>query len=167
MSLSKLNVIIAFEDLDKHAIGININELIEKACQIAYTEADIPNIIENSVTPSSVNIVIGDDLLLKDLNNTYRGKNKPTNVLSFPSHELDENEDGPFRELGDIIVSYETLQKEAQEQHKPLHDHMAHMIVHGMLHILGYDHDNEKNALDMESKEVEILEKINVKNPYI
>lgn len=98
------------------------------------------------------------------LNNEYRHKNKPTNVLSFP-FEVPEGIE--LNLLGDIIICVSVVENEANDQHKPLHDHWAHMVTHGCLHLLGYDHISDEEAEEMESLEIEILKKTGIDNPYI
>lgn len=96
---------------------------------------------------------------IRILNRDFRGQDKPTNVLSFP------NDEGGY--LGDIALSGETIAREAQEQEKPEKDHMTHMILHGFLHLLGYDHVEETEAEEMEALEIRLLEEFKVKNPYL
>ena len=105
------------------------------------------------------------------LNKTFRGVDKPTNVLSFPSFQSDPLEEDEMDEdepcvLGSVAVAYETTFREAEEQGKTFEDHLKHLIVHSLLHLLGYDHINDNEAEEMESLEVEILQKINVEDPY-
>jgi probable rRNA maturation factor len=97
------------------------------------------------------------------LNHQYRGKDKPTNVLSFP-FESPPGIELPL--LGDLIVCADVVKQEAQEQQKPLNDHWAHMIIHGCLHLLGYDHIEEQEAEEMESLEIDLLATLNIKDPY-
>lgn len=98
-----------------------------------------------------------------ELNEQYRLKPGPTNILSFP---VDVPEDIELDLLGDLVVCAPVLEKEAFEQHKVLADHWAHIIVHGVLHLLGYDHIDDNEAELMENKEITILNKLNIKNPY-
>lgn len=102
-----------------------------------------------------ITIVLADDAFIHDLNKTYRGKNKPTNVLSFP------NEEG-----GDIVLAIETIEREAKEQGKSLKNHVTHLVVHGTLHLLGHDHMKKKEAERMEQLEIKILKKLGIENPY-
>ncbi|SFV77197.1 Metal-dependent hydrolase YbeY, involved in rRNA and/or ribosome maturation and assembly [hydrothermal vent metagenome] len=101
---------------------------------------------------------------IKNLNKTYRHQDKPTNVLSFPSDlpiEIDEEI------LGDVVICLEVVKQEAQDQQKTFLDHLTHMAVHGTLHLLGYDHIEDDQAKIMESLEVKILDRLQVKNPYL
>jgi len=105
-----------------------------------------------------------------ELNSQYRQKQGPTNILSFPfelPEALADMEDMPINLLGDLVICAPTLRDEAQQQHKPLADHWAHIIVHGVLHLLGYDHLDDDEADIMENKEISILQSLNIKNPYI
>ncbi len=121
--------------------------------------------------PLEVNVLLTDDTTLQNLNKTYRGYDKPTNVLSFPG--LDDN-DNPWVAsktavpliLGDIAVSYETIHREALEQQKSFEDHLVHLFVHGLLHLLGYDHEEEEEAERMEALEITLLTQFGINNPY-
>jgi len=114
-----------------------------------------------------VSLVLANDDLLHVLNNEYREKDKPTNILTFAS--LDDA-DEPITEgalnLGDVILSYDTIMKEAEDQGKFIADHVRHLVVHGVLHLLGYDHIEDEDATDMETLEIRILETMGVQNPY-
>jgi probable rRNA maturation factor len=101
----------------------------------------------------------------QQLNNTYRKKNKPTNVLSFYYSDDDwDTED--IHLLGDLVICAEIVEEEAKEQNKPIEAHWAHLIIHGILHLLEYDHQSDEDAKKMEGLEVEILKKLGYKNPY-
>ena len=108
---------------------------------------------------AELSLVLANDSFIRNLNKTYRDKDKPTNVLSFPQ----DMENGL---LGDVVMALETLQQEAQEQDKSFHDHVMHMVVHGTLHLLGYDHETDPEAEEMEALEIKILEDMGIKNPY-
>jgi probable rRNA maturation factor len=110
-----------------------------------------------------ISIVLADNDFIQSLNKTYRGKDKPTNVLSFPQDPGVEDE---MINLGDVILAYQTVQAEAQNQKKSFDDHVAHLLVHGILHLLEYDHENEQEAEEMEALEIRILESLGIKNPY-
>lgn len=108
---------------------------------------------------AAVNIALMNDADIKALNFQFRGKNKPTNVLSFP--------DGDGENLGDIALALETIMAEAQSQHKAFTAHLSHLVVHGVLHLLGYDHEEESEAEIMEAKEIAILARMAIENPYV
>ena len=116
----------------------------------------------NQDTEIVVRIV--DEQESAELNEQYRHKQGPTNILSFP---VEVPEGIELNLLGDLVVCAPVLEKEALEQHKALTDHWAHIIVHGVLHLLGYDHLDEDKAELMENKEITILNKLNIKNPCI
>ena len=118
--------------------------------------------------PAEVSIVLADDGLIRDLNREYRGRDKATNVLSFPSEGSKEPpvSSGAPRMLGDVIVAHETVAAEAVAQGKTLGDHLSHLVVHGMLHLLGYDHEQDTVAEKMEALEVKILAGLDIADPY-
>jgi probable rRNA maturation factor len=134
----------------------------------AVLEAAFKSLPVKPKSPLDVSITLTNDKTIKILNRDHRGKNKPTNVLSFPLWESigDIPSGSEAVPLGDIIIAYETMAKEATEQNKKLKDHMAHMLVHGFLHLLGYDHMNDQEAEKMEKLEVKILKKLDIKDPY-
>ncbi len=143
-----------------------IEDLLLTAAKTTLMMAVLPRKCEDR--PLEISLVLANDDLVRILNNEYRGKDKPTNVLSFAA--MDENnmpdiQDGPLN-IGDVILSYQTVEKEASEQDKFIQDHAAHMIVHGVLHLLGYDHEKDDDANVMESTEIRILEKLGIQNPY-
>jgi len=111
----------------------------------------------------SVVIRIVDEDESRQLNLEYRGKDKPTNVLSFPFEAPPEV---PSHHLGDLVICAPVVTEEAVRQGKPLRHHWAHMVVHGMLHLQGYDHLNEEEAARMESMEIEILQNGGIPDPY-
>lgn len=115
-----------------------------------------------SIEPE-ITIRIVDEAESHELNLTYRGKDRPTNVLSFP-FECPEEVDLPL--LGDLIICRQVVEREAQEQGKPLLAHWAHMVVHGSLHLLGYDHIEDDEAEEMESLETEIMTGLGFEDPY-
>ncbi|QEH17373.1 rRNA maturation RNase YbeY [Histophilus somni] len=117
---------------------------------------------ENSQPEMTVRIV--DEEESHHLNLTYRGKDKPTNVLSFPFECPDEIE---LPLIGDLVICRQVVEREATEQEKPLMAHWAHMIVHGSLHLLGYDHIEDDEAEEMERLETEIMLSLGFTDPYI
>lgn len=142
-----------------------INSAFTHPCLHPYLEQDAHRIIEMAV-------VLADNNTIQGLNATYRDQNKPTNVLSFPQEELDPDNHSlpePFDEvsmLGDMLLAYETIEREAKEQSKSLDNHVCHLVIHGLLHLLGYDHVLDREAELMEGLEVEILSQKNIPNPY-
>lgn len=116
----------------------------------------------------AVTILLSNADHVQELNVRFRGKDSPTNVLSFPSGEdrLQQAEALDPQPLGDIILSFETVIQEATDQKKSLSDHTIHLVVHGLLHILGYDHQNESDTAIMTNREINILAQINIADPY-
>lgn len=110
-------------------------------------------------------VVLTDDAAVRELNRTWRHIDRPTNVLSFPSTTPPGNAASAM--LGDIVIAYETLAGEALAEGKPFLHHLAHLTVHGFLHLLGYDHEDDGQAEEMERLEREILATLGVKNPYL
>jgi probable rRNA maturation factor len=105
-----------------------------------------------------VAILLTNSEKIRSLNHQFRGKDSATNVLSFPSD--DEGE------LGDVALCWEVISKEAEEQGKEAKDHLVHLVVHGVLHLVGYDHEDDKDASEMENLEIEILKSFSINNPY-
>ena len=118
----------------------------------------------NAYRPAEVSLVLADDAFITELNRDYRGKNNPTNVLSFET-AMKPVKGQPFV-AGDIIVAYETVAKEATEQGKSFEAHLAHLLIHGTLHLLGEDHLTDKQAEKMETKEINIMKQLGYDNPY-
>jgi probable rRNA maturation factor len=114
-----------------------------------------------------VGIRLTDDAEQQRLNLVYREKDASTNVLSFPLADLAEPPPpGSLLLLGDVVLAFETVRREAAEQHRPFADHFRHLVVHGVLHLLGFDHDNDADAVIMEEREVGILAGLGVPDPY-
>lgn len=120
-------------------------------------------ILPQFMDQAEITIRIVDQAESQQLNNTYRHKDKPTNVLSFPFESPIEI-DVPL--LGDLIICKQVVEAEAKEQHKSLTSHWAHMIVHGCLHLLGYDHILDEEAEEMENIEIDIMRHLGFDNPY-
>lgn len=120
-------------------------------------------------------ILACDDTRIAELNTEFRDKPTPTNVLSWPSQERASNKDGGVphtpalpmdAELGDIAISYDTCEREASDAGKPMSDHVTHLVIHGVLHLLGYDHIRDLDATLMEETEVLILGTLGIDTPY-
>lgn len=122
-----------------------------------------------------VSVLLTGDQHIQELNGHYRAKDKPTNILSFGSYDqpidaalyMRDVQKGVPVMLGDLILSYHTVLKEIQDQNKLLEHHLRHLIVHGVLHLLGYDHVHDEDARVMEDLEIEILEPFGIVNPYL
>ncbi len=148
-------------------------EMIELDLQIATEAADLPAeadfyrwvaaALGNSREEAELTIRVTGEEEIRELNATYRGKDKPTNVLSFP-FEAPPGVDIPL--LGDIIICAVVVEREAVDQGKPLEAHWAHMVIHGTLHLLGYDHINDGEAKEMEGLEIRLLTDLGYANPY-
>lgn len=127
----------------------------------------------------SISLLGCNDARIAVLNADFRGKPQPTNVLSWPTDELGADADGSApthprpgpadrpEELGDIAIAWETCMAEAEDQGKPPADHVTHLLVHGLLHLMGYDHIRDNDAALMEGTEVRILAKLGLANPYV
>jgi len=122
-----------------------------------------------------ISVLACNDARIAVLNEDFRGKPRPTNVLSWPSEERGSAIDGemplapqpgPDNELGDIAIAYDTCMREAEDAGKPLRDHTIHLLVHGTLHLLGFDHERDRDATLMEGFETEILGKLGIEDPY-
>jgi probable rRNA maturation factor len=121
---------------------------------------------------AEISLLFADDARLRELNRDWRGKDAPTNVLSFPATRTVAGETpapefaGVPLELGDVALAFETCRAEADRQAKPLADHVAHLVVHGVLHLVGYDHETTEEARVMEGLERAVLAGLGVADPY-
>ena len=118
-----------------------------------------------SSNPCELSLVFSDDATVKALNAKWRGKDKPTNVLSFPAFPLKPGGKLPPL-LGDVILAFETVAREALEEAKPLDWHISHLVLHGLLHLLGYDHETDAGAEEMEALERRVLASLAIQDPY-
>ena len=145
------------------------DELARAAAAAAIAESAFPQ-LENSERTVELSIRLAGNAEVHALNSEWRGKDKPTNVLSFPMAEpedlADANGAGPELMLGDIILARGVCADEAEEKSIPLESHAAHLMVHGTLHLLGYDHMDESSAADMEAREVRALARMGIADPY-
>lgn len=125
--------------------------------------ATLPHLETALPEGAELSFLFTDDDTIADLNGQWRGKQKPTNVLSFAANEGG----GPVTPLlGDVVLAAQTVAREAREQEKPLPHHITHLVVHGFLHLLGYDHETAQEAEDMEALEIRILADLSITNPY-
>jgi probable rRNA maturation factor len=125
-------------------------------------------IVDADVGEAELAVMLTDDAGIRTLNGNWRGIDKPTNVLSFPALQPagPSGPDDAPRMLGDIAIAYETTRKEADHERKPFDHHLSHLAVHGFLHLIGYDHENDAEAEIMEALEVKILAQLGIPNPY-
>jgi probable rRNA maturation factor len=119
-----------------------------------------------STTDAELAIVLTDDSAIRRLNRRWRGKDEPTNVLAFPAKQP-RTSSSPHRLIGDIVIAYQTLAREAAAAHKPFRHHLAHLAVHGYLHLSGHDHGTDGEAAVMEGLEIAILARLGIPNPYV
>lgn len=136
--------------------------------RLAGAEATVRAAIEAALADAGaadaeIGVVLADDARVRELNRIWRGKDAPTNVLSFPAPG---ERNGVSRFLGDIVFALETIEREATEENKPAGQHLAHLAVHGTLHLLGFDHERDEDAEVMERREREILARLGVPDPY-
>jgi probable rRNA maturation factor len=120
-----------------------------------------------SARNAELSVILTNDRAIGALNRQWRGRDKPTNVLSFPTPKLVSKSVSKARHhLGDIVIAYETTAKEARDEGKPFDHHLAHLALHGFLHLLGYDHESHRQAETMERRERLILARLGVPDPY-
>jgi probable rRNA maturation factor len=125
-------------------------------------------IVDADTADAELAVMLTDDTGIRTLNRNWRGIDKPTNVLSFPALQpvgARGPDDAPPM-LGDIAIAYETMRREADEEAKPFEHHLSHLAVHGFLHLVGYDHENNDDAEAMEALEREVLAQLGIPDPY-
>ena len=165
MTRKKTAMSVITQDIDINFEDDRWSSAYEELCQRAILAC--MKQVNPSFSSFEISIVLADDAFVQRLNKEYRGKDKPTNVLSFPQHEPEELKSrNDFTSLGDIILAYETVKKESLEQSKSMEMHTSHLIVHGFLHLLGYDHIEDSDAEEMEALEIKTLKTLGIKNPY-
>jgi len=127
--------------------------------------------MSKSIEDTEISVLLSNNDTIQSLNKNYRNKDKPTNILSFPMSA--QGDDAPIIEddkrphcLGDLALALDVILQEARDQGKVPQDHLQHLIVHGFLHLLGYDHEDDSEAQAMEALEIKILARIGIKNPY-
>jgi probable rRNA maturation factor len=144
-------------------------DLVRAAAEAAVAESAFPQLVD-SPRQIELSVRLTDDAEVQALNAEWRGKDKPTNVLSFPqleSAQLGEiAEAGPELMLGDLVLARGVCEREAADKAIPLEDHAAHLVVHGTLHLLGYDHQDDRSADEMEAREVRALARLGIGDPY-
>ena len=130
----------------------------------SVAQASMAELASERPSDAEVSLLFCDDLEIQKLNARWRKQDKPTNVLSFPSGASIPG--ASARLLGDIAIAFETVARESSNEQKSLRDHTAHMIVHGLLHLLGYDHEAEAEAESMEGRERAILARLGIPDPF-
>lgn len=168
--MTEIKVFTDIEDKRWTAAVENIAAVVEQVKDAVFdhvaTEVDF--LVLNK--KFNINLCLSADATVHKLNLEFRHMDRPTNVLSFANIDSPDFEEvleceNPV-ELGDVIVAFETMQREAREQGISLHDHFCHLWVHGLLHILGYDHIEPEDAVEMEQRETEVLARLGIDNPY-
>ncbi len=149
-----MNLDISIGDKDWKSIP-NLRRLARAAVSAAVPDKNI-----------SISLLFASDARVAEINGQWRAKPQATNVLSFPVLAKTPVPAGQPRPLGDIVLAYGVVAKEAQQQKKPVANHVSHLIVHGVLHLLGYDHENDRDAEAMEGLETKILAGLGIENPY-
>jgi len=134
-----------------HTKRAALKSLATRACKATLSQ--------EGIAQAELSVLLTDDAAIRVLNHDFRGKDKATNVLAFPSDEAGY--------LGDIAVSLDTTAVEAAAQNKTFEHHLTHLLVHACLHLLGHDHMKKAEAARMEKKEIAILQQLNIKNPYL
>jgi len=137
----------------------NVSDVVDKAFSAAIaTQPDVTQ-------PLGVTIILADNEAVAQLNNQWRSKQKPTNILSFPAPVGEKTEIGN-RYIGDMVLALAVIEQEAQEQGKALETHLCHLVIHGALHLLGYDHLNDNQACIMEDIERTAMKALGLADPY-
>lgn len=151
-------------------VQVDVQQAADETSALSSTDISrwVARVLEatggNAGAELSVRVV--DATEMQQLNKAYRGKDNATNVLSFPAGDIAGLPSDAAAPLGDLVICASVVRAEAESQGKPLADHWAHMIVHGTLHLLGFDHEEDDQAADMEGREIEILRTYGVANPY-
>lgn len=153
----RLQIAIAAKGWPKRA---ELARLAKAAIAAAGAEAGF-----SPLAPPELSLAFSEDAAVRELNARWRGKDKATNVLSFPATAW-KGRGTPPPMLGDVILARETVLREAEEQEKPFDHHLSHLIVHGFLHLLGHDHENDSEAETMEAIERRALARLAIADPY-
>lgn len=153
----------------------NVEKFVTQTCKKLILLTELKEILTKNFE-LELSISLASDAQIRKINSQFRNKNKATNVLSFPA--LNENlvrkiglkkltKSTKYLFLGDIIIAYETIKKESLAQKKNFRNHLVHLLLHSLLHLIGFDHEDEEMAKKMENLEIKILKKLNIKNPYL
>lgn len=177
--ISRLEIAVSLQDAAWTDRLEDLENLAERSIGTALRYLQSRDLAEPVKGVVEVSLLFADDAAVAEMNRTYRGRSGPTNVLSFPNMDASDLQTsgplpgppahadaGPPQLLGDIVLARQTVQREAAEQSKPLRDHTLHLLIHGLLHLLGYDHEDEAEAEEMEALEVAVLADLGVPDPY-
>ena len=160
---------VAVEADEEWDSSLSWEQLVRNAAEAAIAESAFPQ-LATSERSIEISVRLTGDEEVRALNAQWRGKDKPTNVLSFPMVEASDLQNTKVVDsellLGDIILAHGVCEAEAAEKGIRFEDHAAHLLVHGTLHLLGYDHHDEDEAADMESREIRALGRLGIANPY-
>lgn len=154
----RMNVQVDVQQVAAEQSALNANEIAAWVARVLQATGNVRD--------AELAVRVVDAAEMQQLNSEYRGKDKPTNVLSFPAGAMAGLPDDAGTPLGDIVICASVLGEEAKQQGKSVQHHWAHLIVHGTLHLLGYDHEESAEAADMEAQEVRILTAHGIGNPY-
>lgn len=161
----RLSIAITVEDPSWTDLAPNAARALRRAARDAMTEASGDG-WKGSKVGHEVSFVLTDDKRMRKLNRTYRGKDKATNVLSFAALEGEEPKPAMPWILGDVVLASGVIAREAKAQRKTMMHHLTHLAVHGVLHLLGYDHEKNRDAEEMEALEIAALARMGIANPY-
>lgn len=174
-----MSVTVLIEDEGWASLLEDVEAIARKACTLTLLRAPVlDSLLAGEREQLSQTVALADDAAVQELNKQFRTKDMPTNVLSFPAYDdmgalraaLAAPVKAPHLEnagyLGDMILARETVEREAKEQGKAVRDHFCHLLVHGTLHLLGYDHMEDDEAEEMEALEISILAELSIANPY-
>jgi probable rRNA maturation factor len=161
----RLTIAITLEAPDWEKLAPDAGKVLRRAARDALREARSDG-WKGSRVGHELSFVLTDDKRMRALNRTYRGKDKPTNVLSFAALDGETPKPAMPWILGDVVLTSGVIAREAKAQRKSVTDHLSHLAVHGVLHLLGYDHDDDTDAEAMEALEVSALAKRGIANPY-
>jgi len=164
----KPDIVIAIDDSPWKDID-GLNELVTIAACTAFEKADKPDFLKT--TPVEISFLMTSNWEIQSLNKQYRSKDAPTNVLSFPQFDFEKTDDlisfdNDTTLIGDVILAFGIINDEAKEQGKQFNAHLSHLVVHGLLHLLGYDHIDDEQAQNMEQLECDIMTELGHSSPY-
>ena len=161
----RLSIAISTEDSIWAKLAPDAARVLRRAARDALAEAKADG-WKGSRIGHEISFVLTDDKRMRALNRAYRGKDKPTNVLSFAALDADRPKTGMPWLLGDVVLASGVIAREAKAQRKSVPHHLSHLAVHGVLHLLGYDHEQESDAEAMEALEIAALAGMGIANPY-